>query len=230
MIESYWMGAISALWLGILTAVSPCPLAGNVAAITYIGKHMDSPRRVVLSGVLYALGRMITYVTLGVILVAGVASAVSISDILQTYVSKLVGPILILVGMVLTNLINLSLPGSGRGESLRGRAASGGMWGSLALGMLLALSFCPVSAALFFASLIPLAVSRDSYLAYPSLFGLGTAVPVLVIGVGLGLGARWVAWTLNRLPQIEVWARRVTGVIFIVAGIYLSLVYIFGLL
>jgi len=224
MIESYWMGAVSALWLGILTAVSPCPLAANVAAITYIGKHMDSPRRVVLSGALYALGRMITYVVLGVLLVASVASAVSISDILQSYVSKLVGPVLILVGMVLANLINVSLPGMGGGESLRRRAASGGMWGSLALGILLALSFCPISAALFFVSLVSLAVSHNSYIAYPSLYGLGTGLPVLLFGVGLGLGARWVGWTLNRLPQVERWARRVTGVIFIAAGIYLSLV------
>jgi cytochrome c biogenesis protein CcdA len=230
MIESYWLAAASAFWLGILTAVSPCPLAANVAAITYIGKHMSSPRRVMISGALYAVGRTVTYVVLGALLVASIMTASRLSDIMQSYFSKLVGPLLILVGMVLLDLVGVTLPGMGNQKSIQRHASSGGLWGSLGLGMFLALSFCPISAALFFGSLVPLAVDHNSYVAYPLLYGLGTGLPVLVFGVGLGLGVRWVGRVVNKLPQIERWARRITGVVFVVAGIYLSLVYIFGVL
>jgi len=230
MIESYWLAAVSAFWLGILTAVSPCPLAANIAAITYIGKHMHSPRRVVVSGALYAVGRTVTYVMLGAILVASIMTASRLSDIMQSYFSKLVGPLLILVGMVLLDLVGITLPGMGQQKSIERHASSGGLWGSLMLGMFLALSFCPISAALFFGSLVPLAADHNSYVTYPLLYGLGTGLPVLIFGVGLGLGVRWVGRVLNRLPQIERWARRITGAVFIVAGIYLSLVYIFGVL
>jgi cytochrome c biogenesis protein CcdA len=230
MIESYWLGAASAFWLGILTAVSPCPLAANVAAITYIGKHMHSPRRVVLSGALYACGRTITYVILGALLVASITSASRLSDIMQSYFSKLVGPLLILTGMVLLDLVGVTLPGLGQQKSIQRQAESGGLWGSLVLGMFLALSFCPISAALFFGSLVPLAADHNSYVAFPLLYGFGTGLPVLVFGVGLGLGVRWVGRVVNKLPQIERWARWITGVVFVVAGIYLSLVYIFGVL
>lgn len=228
MIESFWLGAVSAFWLGILTSISPCPLATNIAAVTYIGKQVERPWRVVSSGVAYAMGRMVTYALLGAILVASLASASRVSDLLQTYASKILGPLLILVGMVLLDLINLRLPGIGTGK-WQDRAA-GGIWGAGLLGLVFALSFCPVSAALFFGSLIPLSVKQTSPIAYPLLYGFGTALPVLVFGIGLGVGARWVAQGLHRLTQIERWLRYATGAVFIGVGIYLSLVYIFEIL
>jgi cytochrome c-type biogenesis protein len=230
MIESYWLGAVSAFWLGILTSISPCPLATNIAAVTYIGKQLDAPRRVVGSGIVYALGRMATYVVLGVLLVASVASASRLSDVLQSYISKLLGPVLVLVGMVLLDLISLRLPMIGSSEKWQRHAKSGGIWSAGLLGLIFALSFCPVSAALFFGSLIPLSVKQGSYVVYPALYGFGTGLPVIVFGIGLGLGAGWVAQALHRLTQIERWTRYVTGVVFIAVGIYLSLKYIFGVL
>ena len=228
MIESYWLGGASALWLGILTSISPCPLATNVAAVTYIGRQVGTPWRVVGSGVAYAAGRMVTYAVLGALLVASIASASGVSNLLQSYASKVLGPLLILVGMVLLDLIALRLPGLGAGKWQE--RAAGGIWGAGLLGLVFALSFCPVSAALFFGSLIPLSVKQNSLAAYPLLYGLGTALPVLVFGIALGVGARWVAQALHRLTQIERWARYVTGVVFIGVGVYMSLVYIFAIL
>ncbi len=228
MIESYWLGGASAIWLGILTSISPCPLATNIAAVSYIGRQVGSPWRVVSSGIAYSAGRMLTYAVLGAILVASIASASRVSDLLQSYASKALGPLLILVGMVLLNLINLRLPGLGA-RTWQERAA-GGIWGAGLLGLVFALTFCPVSAALFFGSLIPLSVKQNSSVAYPILYGLGTALPVLVFGIALGVGARWVAVGLHRLTQIERWARYATGAVFIGVGIYLTLVYILGIL
>lgn len=230
MMESYWLGAASAFWLGILTSISPCPLATNVAAVTYIGKHLASPKRVIGSGVAYAVGRMVTYIGLGVLLVGSIASASRLSDFLQSYLSKLLGPLLILAGMVLLGLIDLRLPTALSAERWQRQASSGSVGSAGLLGLVFALSFCPVSAALFFGSLIPLSVKQGSYVAYPALYGIGTGLPVIVFGIGLGLGAGWVAQALHRLTQIERWARYATGVIFIAIGIYLSLKYVFGLI
>ncbi|MEW5700744.1 MAG: aromatic aminobenezylarsenical efflux permease ArsG family transporter [Candidatus Zixiibacteriota bacterium] len=228
MIDSWWLGAASAFWLGILTSVSPCPLAANIAAVTFIGKHLASPRRIVASGAAYAVGRVIAYVALGALLVAGVATASRLSDLLLSSMSRILGPLLIVVGMVLLELINVPIPNLVSPERWHERATSGGAWNAGLLGFVFALSFCPISAALFFGSLIPLSVRHGSHLMYPALYGIGTGLPVVIFGVGLGLGARWVAGAMHRLTQLERWARRATGVVFIAVGIYLTLKYIFG--
>jgi cytochrome c-type biogenesis protein len=228
MTDSYWLGAISAIWLGILTSVSPCPLATNIAAVTYIGRQVGSPSRVVSSGFAYAAGRMVSYAAMGMILATSIASASGISNLLQAYASKILGPLLILVGMVLLELLPLRLPTFGAGRWHE--RAAGGTCGAAGLGLVFALSFCPVSAALFFGSLIPLSIRQHSPIAYPLFYGLGTGIPVLVFGVALGVGAGWVAHALHRLTQIERWTRYSTGAVFIAVGIYLALVYIFGIL
>jgi cytochrome c biogenesis protein CcdA len=152
------LGTASALWLGILTSVSPCPLATNITAISYVGRRVKSPQQVFLAGVLYTLGRSLTYVVLGVLLVNSILSMPYVSNVLQKYMNKLLGPILILVGMFLLEMVRINLPGSGIGEGMQRRVEAWGIWGSAALGVIFALSFCPVSAALFFGSLVPLAI------------------------------------------------------------------------
>ena len=222
--------ASAALWLGVLTSISPCPLATNVAAISFIGRRVASPRRVFLSGVLYALGRSLAYLALGVLLVGSVLSVPELSMFLQRYMNKLLGPLLILVAMFLLDLLSFSLPGSGVSESMQKRLDALGLWGALPLGMLFALTFCPVSAALYFGSLIPLSVRAQSSVLLPSIYGLGTALPALVFAVLVAVGARSVGKAFNALSKVEWWARRITGVVFLGIGLYYSLKFIFGVL
>ena len=219
--------AVTAFWLGILTSVSPCPLATNIAAISYIAKGIEHPRFVLSSGGLYALGRTITYVALGVLLVESLQSTPYISNFLQKYMNKILGPLLVVVGMFLLDLIRPGWSGSGMGSKVGRRAGSMGSWGAGCLGILFALSFCPVSAALFFGTLVPLAVQNDSSLLLPSLYGIGTAVPVAGFAVVLAVSARSLAVVYSNVALVERWARRVTGVIFVGVGIYLTLVYVF---
>lgn len=220
-----------AFWFGILTSISPCPLATNIAAISFLGKRVERPGSVFLGGLLYTAGRTITYVILGIVLVGGLLAAPQVSQFLQKYMNQLLGPILILVGMFLLELLSLNLPGTGKtGERLREKAESGGFWGAGLLGIIFALSFCPTSAALFFGSLIPLSVQANSNVIMPLIYGVGTALPVFAFALLIALGTQQVGKAFNRLTQFEKWARRITGVIFIVVGIYFSLVYIFGVL
>lgn len=220
----------SALWLGILTSISPCPLATNIAAISFIGRRIGSPRRVFLSGLLYALGRTLVYLGLGVLLVASVLSVPELSMFLQRSMNKLLGPLLIVIAMFLLDLVSFSLPGSGLGLSMQKRVDALGLWGALPLGMIFGLTFCPVSAALYFGSLIPLAVQAQSSVLLPSVYGVGTALPALVFAVLIAVSARSVGRAFNAISKVEWWARRVTGVVFLAIGVYYCLKFIFDVL
>jgi cytochrome c-type biogenesis protein len=219
----------SALWLGILTSISPCPLAANIVAMSFIARKVGSPRRVIVAGLLYTLGRTLVYVVIAVLLVGSILAAPQVSHVLQKYIGKLLGPVLIVAGMFILGLLSLPTRGTGLGEALQRRVESSGLWGAGLLGIVLGLSFCPISAALFFAGLIPIAVQHSSAVAMPVVFGIGTALPVCAFALMIALGARSVGKMFSRISQFELWARRITGVAFILVGIYYSLVYIFGL-
>ncbi len=222
------LAAASALWLGILTSISPCPLAMNITAISYIGRRVDDPRKVLSAGLLYTVGRTLTYTVLGALLVASLLSAPRLSHMLQKYMNLAMGPLLIIVGMVLLELISFARKGGGVSEKMQKRVDRLGMWGALLLGIVFAISFCPVSAALFFGSLLALAVTNESGIILPAVYGIGTALPVLVFAVLIAFGANRIGKTYNRMAAFEYWARRITGLVFIAAGIYYSLTYIFG--
>ncbi|MBN1356653.1 sulfite exporter TauE/SafE family protein [bacterium] len=217
----------SAVWLGILTSISPCPMATNIAAISYIGRRVQHPVTVLSTGILYTAGRSAAYLSLGILIVSSVLSTPVIARFLQQYMNKLLGPVLIVAGLFLLEILKFSLPGLNLGANLQEKTDRWGMWGALPLGVIFALSFCPVSAALFFGSLIPLALKNSSGVIIPSVYGIGTALPVFMFAVLIALGARSLGNVFNRITQIEKWARRITGVIFIVVGIYFSLMYIF---
>lgn len=225
--DGYLWGAASALWLGILTSISPCPLATNVVAISYIGKRVGDTRLVFLSGALYVAGRMLTYLGLGIVLVAGLLSIPELSQFLQKYINIFLGPVLILTGIILLGVIRFSTRGTALGDRMQKRVDRYGIWGAALLGVLFALSFCPVSAALFFGSLTPLAVKYNSRFLFPLLYGLGTGLPVILFAFVIAFSTQTVGRLFNRLTQIELWARRITGAIFILVGIYYSLIYIF---
>lgn len=227
--DALLLGVASALWLGILTSISPCPLATNIAAISFIGRRVGSTRHVLLSGLIYALGRMVTYLALGILLVASILSVPEVSNFLQKYMNKLLGPILILVGMFLLELIQVNFSGPGISKKMQQRVEKSGVWGAGVLGIVFALSFCPLSAALFFGSLIPLSLKHGSSVFLPSLYGIGTALPVLLFAILLTVGTQYVAMAFNKLTKIEWWAQRITGGVFVMVGIYYCLAYIFCL-
>jgi cytochrome c biogenesis protein CcdA len=224
------VGIGTALWLGILTSISPCPLATNIAAISYIGRKVGSGRQVFLTGLLYTIGRTLAYLALAVVLVASVLSVPQISLYLQKYMHLVLGPLLIVVGMFLLGLIQLNAGGSGMGEGLQKRVDAMGVWGSLLLGIVFALTFCPTSAALFFGSLVPLSLKANSSVTLPAVYGVGTALPVIVFAVLLATSAQSVGKAYNILAKIEWWARTMTGWIFVVVGIFFSLKYVFQVL
>ncbi len=229
MTADWFIPLASAFWLGILTSISPCPLATNIAAISYVGRRVDKPSSVFYAGLLYTGGRMLAYMILGILLVSSILSAPVTSHVLQKYMNMLLGPVLILTGMILLELIMPDIRGSGVSETFQKKVDSFGIWGAGLLGIVFALSFCPVSAALFFGSLLPLALKQESGVLLPGLYGIATGLPVLVFAVFLSQSANRVAQAYNQIVVFEKWARTITGGLFIVVGIYYCLTHIFGI-
>ncbi len=220
-----------ALWFGILTSISPCPLATNIAAVSYIGRRPDRPGYVLSAGFLYALGRMVTYVLLGMVLVSSAQFVPPVANFLQQYMNILLGPFLFLVGVVLLDIIPVNIfRGSGINDALRNRVDRAGIWGAGMLGIIFALSFCPVSAALFFGSLFSLALHHESRIIMPALYGIGTALPVVGFALLLALSTRLVAKVYNGITLVAVWGKRITAVVFMGAGIVYAVKYILPLL
>lgn len=219
---------VTAFWLGLLTSVSPCPLATNIAAMSYIARRVDNPWASFLTGLLYTAGRTLAYLVLGLVLVNGLLAVPTLSQWLQLHMNQLLGPILIISGMLMLEMITIPLPSLGTSERLQQRADAWGLWGAGLLGFVFALAFCPVSAALFFGSLVPVAVTRRSGILLPSVYGVATGLPVLAFAVLIAIGAYRVGRTFNRVTVIEWWARRMTGAVFIFIGVCFALVHIFG--
>lgn len=223
MIATGEIAVLTALWLGILTSISPCPMATNIAAVSFVGTKVSRPGSVLLAGALYTLGRVLSYLVLGSAAVWSLLSVVETASFLQGPMPRLLGPVLILAGTLMLAAPVLRFGSTRLGSSLHGRTDRWGLGGALVLGAVFALSFCPLSGALFFGSLIPLAAQQQSPLLLPALYGLGTGIPVLVFAGLMAFGARWVGLAFDRLGVIERWARRLTGAVFLAVGVYETL-------
>lgn len=210
----------SAFLLGILTAISPCPLATNITAIAFISKDIKTPKYTILSGLFYTLGRGISYTLLATLIYFGI-SAFSISSIFQGWGDKVLGPILIIIGLVMFDIIKIKPKGNNQKiEKIKIWLANKGYLGSLALGLIFALAFCPYSGVLFFGVLIPMVVDSAGGLLLPPLFALGTGLPVIVFAILIAFSMQAVSKAFSVVQKIEKWLRYGVASIFIIVGIY----------
>lgn len=218
----------TAAWLGVLTAISPCPLATNVAAVAFVSRQGASPRRALAAGLLYSLGRSTAYVLLGALAVFAFERLFNVSLFLQGTFYKGIGPLMIVVGFVLLGFVGQRLSWSFTPSEEHVRRA--GLWGAPALGAIFALAFCPVSAAIFFGLLIPLAVQHASVITLPGVYGITTGLPVAAFAIAIAFGAKQIGRSFAAAQKFERWARPATAVVFILVGIYETLRINFHLL
>jgi cytochrome c-type biogenesis protein len=217
---------VSAIWFGILTSISPCPLATNIAATTFIGRQINTRFGTLAAGAAYTGGRALAYIAICAIIVAGLFSLPGTSMFLQQYMNKVLGPLLMVVGLLILNIIPLRLPAWGGGDSkLMRRLSSSGAGGAVFIGFIFALSFCPVSAALFFGSVLPLAIKFESGLWLPMWYGVGTALPVIAFALVLAFSARLAGKFIRGLNVVERYLRWLTAAVFIAIGVYFTIVY-----
>ena len=220
LLENYNIPILSAFVLGLMTAISPCPLATNITATAYISKNISNKRKVFLSGILYSLGRGFSYTAIGLILYFG-ASKFHIARFFNQHGEKYLGPLLIIIGLLMLNIIKLNFLGkSNFQEKLSEKFKNKGLIGSFLIGMVFALAFCPYSGALFFGMLIPMTITSADGLYLPIIFAFGTGLPVILFTYLLAFTAGKVGIFYNRITKIEKVMRIVAGVVFIITGLY----------
>lgn len=216
---------LSALLLGLLTAISPCPLATNITATAYISKNIQEPKKVFWSGVIYTLGRATSYSIIGLILFFG-ASKFQIAKLFSQYGERLLGPILIIVGLIMLNVIKLNFLGkSNLQERFSEKYKEKGYLGAYLLGVIFALAFCPYSGALFFGVLIPMTIVDVSGLYLPLIFAVGTGLPVIFFAYLLAFSVGKMSGYFDKVQRIEKVMRYVIGGIFILVGIYYLIMF-----
>jgi len=225
--DTLWVSLGTSLWLGVLTSISPCPMATNLAALSFLSKEVASPSRVAVRGLLYAGGRALAYLLISLLIAGSLISMFETAHFLQAEMNQILGPVLIVTGLFVLGVLRLPGLEFGLTQKMGHRVASVRGLGPLFLGALFAMAFCPVSAGLFFGSLIPLCVGSASTVLVPAIYGGGSAIPVLGLSIVLVTGMRSVGTAFGKLRIIEKWARGVSGVVFLSVGIYLSYLYLF---
>ncbi|HMQ43470.1 MAG TPA: aromatic aminobenezylarsenical efflux permease ArsG family transporter [Mariniflexile sp.] len=220
LLENYNIPILSALILGLMTAISPCPLATNITATAFISKNISSKRKVFLSGLLYSLGRGFSYTAIGLLLYFG-ASKFHIARFFNQNGEKYLGPLLIIIGLMMLNSIKLNFLGkSNFQEKLSEKFKDKGLLGSFLIGVVFALAFCPYSGALFFGMLIPMTMASANGLYLPIVFAFGTGLPVIFFTYLLAFTAGKVGVFYNRITKIEKVMRTIAGIVFILTGLY----------
>jgi len=222
LLEQTELPILTAFLLGLMTAISPCPMATNITAIGYIGKDMKSSKQVFVNGLLYTLGRSISYTAIGLLFFFS-ASRFEFAGFIQEWGEKVIGPILIVIGLFMLGVIKLNIPGlDGLNKNMEERAQKG-FWGVLLLGIVFALAFCPYSGVLYFGMLIPMTVSSVSGLYLPIVFALGTGIPVIVFAWLIAFSVSSIGNTYNKIRSFEKWFRRTVAILFIGVGLYYTI-------
>ncbi len=215
---------LAAFALGLLTAISPCPLATNITATAYIAKTINSKRKVLLSGFLYTLGRMFSYTVLSSIIYFG-ASKFQVAKLFQGNGEKLIGPIMIVIGLIMLDVIKLNFHSKGNlTEKLSEKFKDKGLLGSFLLGIIFALAFCPYSGALFFAMLIPMTLTGG--LALPVVFSIGTGLPVMLFSFVIAYSIEKVGMYFKAIQKTEKVMRIIAGITFLITGLYYINIYL----
>ncbi|MGB7843757.1 MAG: aromatic aminobenezylarsenical efflux permease ArsG family transporter [Salinimicrobium sp.] len=226
LLENYNIPIVSAFILGLMSAISPCPLATNITATAFISKNISSKRKVFLSGLLYSLGRGFSYTAIGLILYFG-ASKFHIARFFNQNGEKFLGPLLILIGLIMLNIITFNfLSNSNFQEKLSENFKNQGLFGSFLIGVVFALAFCPYSGALYFGMLIPMTVASVDGLYLPIIFAFGTGLPVILFTYLLAFTASKVGVFYNKIKKIEKVMRSVAGVVFILTGLYYVSIFV----
>lgn len=220
---------LTAFLLGLLTAISPCPLATNIAAVGFIGRNIENRRRVFINGLLYTLGRLLSYTLLGVVLIMILkegSSMFGIQKTIGTWGELLIRPMLLIIGMFMLFGDKLNLPKFGFNGNAEGLARKGGA-GALLIGVLFALAFCPTSGVFYFGMLIPMSATATAGYLFPAVFAIATAIPVLIVAWILAFSVQLMSSFYGRIKTVQKWLNLIVGILFIVIGIYYCFVMFF---
>ena len=211
---------LTAFLLGLMTAISPCPLATNITATAYLSKDIGDKRRVMFNGVFYTLGRMFTYTALGLIFYFG-ASQFQVAKLLQNVGGMWLGIALVIIGIFMLDIIKIKVPGMNKLTSkIENKKGKKTYLDAFLLGLLFALAFCPYSGVLYFGGLIPMTIASPSGLLLPPVFAIATGLPVIISAWLLAYSVSNVGKFYNKMSVFQKWFKWIVAAVFIIVGIY----------
>ena len=223
MLDSSTAPVLTAFLLGLITAISPCPLATNIAAIGYIGKEMENRKWIFINGLLYTLGRILAYTILGIVVISILREGASIFGV-QKFVAKygemIIGPALLLIGLYMLFGHKLRLPSFGFSGKNGEKIAKNGSWGAFLLGVLFAMAFCPSSGIFYFGMLIPMSATATGGYFLPIIYAIATSLPVIIIAWVLAFGANQIGAVYGKIQMVQRWLNLIVGVLFVAIGVY----------
>ncbi len=210
---------LTALLLGLMTAISPCPLATNITAVGFISRDIENRNRVFINGLLYTLGRAITYTVIALVIYFG-ADQLKFGGFFQRYGEKIVGPLLIIIGLFMLDIVKIKFPGFNRLTSRMQEKKKWGYLDAVLLGLVFALAFCPYSGVLYFGMLVPLTIASSSGLYLPIVYAIATGIPVIIFAWIIAYTISSIGGVYKKLKSFELWFRKIIAVLFIGVGIY----------
>lgn len=226
LLENTQVPLYSAFILGLMMAISPCPLAMNITAIGFIGRDLENKHRVFFNGLVYTLGHAISYTAIGLLFYLG-TSQFKLSSLFQNWGERLMGPLLLIIGLIMLDVFKINIPGSGWIKQKMEKRDNSGYSGALLLGIAFSLAFCPYSGVLYFGMLIPMTISSVSGLYLPVIFAVATCLPVIFFSWLIAFSLGSLGKFYNRLKIFEIWVRRIVAIIFIAVGMYYLKIFFF---
>ncbi|MBU9714797.1 sulfite exporter TauE/SafE family protein [Evansella tamaricis] len=205
-----------ALLLGVVGALAPCQFSSNVSAITLYGTNSLNKGISWSDTIFFILGKVMAFSGLGLIVFLLGQEFQQQLPIFFEYFRKLLGPILIIIGIYMLGFFTMrwTIRLWKKSEDKQQQ----GKWGAFMLGFSFSLGFCPTMFLLFFILLMPMTLSTAYGAVLPSLFAIGTAIPFLltiVIIWYLGLGGKM----MKKGRKLGLTIQKIAGSLMIIIGI-----------
>lgn len=215
--DVYGLSLLSAFVMGLIVIACPCTIASNVTILTSVLNRNISISKLFSKICAYILGRMVAYLGVAYLLYF-FSDVILISELLQEYFGMLLGPLFLLVGLLMLDIIhihgleNKCLVWMNRWNN------SDRLGGAFFLGLIMAFAFCPYGALIYFGMMVPLSISADFGVFVPVFFSLGTAVPIVLVSLLLFWGWESNKSLFSKFQRFEWWLRRILAIFFIISG------------
>ncbi|MCK1998340.1 sulfite exporter TauE/SafE family protein [Psychrobacillus psychrodurans] len=213
---------VVALLLGLIGAVAPCQLTGNMSAITFYGNRTVQMKSNWGEIVSFIAGKVVVFSLIGMLAwMFGQSFETKMTEYFPIF-RQLIGPLMIVTGLVLIGILKLVF--LNRLSTYIPMVLKEGKFGSFMLGASFSLAFCPTMFVLFFVWLMPTVVSTSYGFILPAAFGIATSIPLILLFVFIWLfdAKRLIMKNSMKIGGI---IQKIAGVILIIIGVFDTITY-----
>lgn len=209
------VAAVASFLTGLFFSFNPVAVAAIPVTLAYVTKAREK-RTALAYGAMFILGLILTHVVLG--LIAGFGGR-WVEGVIGRFWGALLGPILILLGLIWTGWLRVPLPRL----SFRAQKVTG-LWGAFTLGIPFSVAVCP-----FCTPAIIVILGVVASIGSP-VFG---AIVMLAFALGRAIPIAFGALAISSVKHLKLFNRYQQlfnvsgGVLLIASGLYLLNAYYF---